>query len=82
MASVVRGIKVEREKSGDRLKWTFKVRGATWEYVHSPDRRLYRLGRRVEPADQVLCVDDAVLYALGFETGGLWDFNSGHPEGA
>lgn len=76
----MRGISIHRDKAGERLAWHWRVKGARWDYRLSPTRGLWREGIEFTlsgGAGRLLCVDDAVLYSLGFEEAALADLQRG-----
>jgi hypothetical protein len=56
----------------DKHAWQWMAKGVLWQFRTHPHKGLWRAGVRVdEGGDTVplLCVDDAVIFAIGYEAG-------------
>lgn len=67
MAANLRGVACEKH---DRHAWHWHVAGVRWDYRTFPGRKLYRAGHLVPFSSKaVLCLDDAIVYSLGYTSG-------------
>ncbi len=63
----IRGCLFGRANKGH---WALIVQGVRWDFVTLPKRQLSRRGIDIS-SPHVACLDDAALFALGYEQGAL-----------
>jgi hypothetical protein len=71
-----RGVKVTQQP-GVAKRYTWLVGGVKWGWEQHPDRRLFRGTRDLSAfidRFHFLCLDDAILFSLGY------DWRAGQPE--